>query len=129
MAFQDWSGTGYYSPTSVYGGGYGAGQFAQTPFGNQYLENEANRGTAFTRYLAEQGVDDYSGYGTWARGQLGRINQGYMAALATNPFLEFEGPGSYLSGLNLRNIYQGLSPVQRGENPAMYAGRTRWIPR
>lgn len=116
----------YYNPGSTYGGGRGLGEWASTPVGDNYLEN--NKEASFTRYLADRGIRDYTGLGEFARGQFGKIKTGYEAALGTNENLTWQ---NYLQGMgnNLENEYRRLTPEQRGENASLYSTRARYIPR
>jgi hypothetical protein len=117
--------SGFYDPQSNYGGtAFGLGQFPTTPIGNRYLEETPD--ASFARYLAQQGVDQFSGAGSWAQRQYPQVLTGYRAALGTNPFLPFQ---QYLSGLNLPQQYQQRTPIQRGINQAMVAPANRILPR
>lgn len=116
----------YYDANSQYGGNRPVGEWASTPVGNQYLED--NQQAAFTRFLADRGYRDFTGQGEFARNQYGKVQAGYEAALGTNENLKFT---DYLSGLGdkLQNQYLRMTPEQRGENVSAYSPRARYIPR
>lgn len=128
-------GYDYYDPNSTYG---------QTKYGNQYAQNaftntgagywymNQNDDAAWTRYAAPFMSGSGEGnFDRWLQSQKGRVYDAFQAALATNPNLNFYG--EFLPGLGgydeWMQRYQALSPEQRGENAARYAGSARWIPR
>jgi len=128
MATNPYNG-GYYQPYNTYGSqqyGYGLGDFAQTPLGGQYLED--NHDAAFTRYLANMGYNPTTNQGDFARQQFGKVDDAFKAAQATNPFLKFT---DYLNGVNgqIQNQWNSMTYQQRGENPGMFGIRARTIPR
>jgi hypothetical protein len=116
----------YYDPQSTYGGNRGVGEWASSPVGSQYLED--NQQAAYTRWLASNGYSNYTGLGEFARDQYSKVKTGYEAALGTNENLTFQG---YLSGLgdSISQQYARLTPEQRGENSRAYSPRARYIPR
>jgi hypothetical protein len=129
MATNSYSG-GFYNPYNTYGGqqyGYGLGQFAQTPLGGQYLED--NQDAAFTRFLANMGYDPSTNLGDYARQQFGKIGDAFKAAQATNPFLKFTDYLDQNGDQTIRNQFQSLTYQQRGENPGQFGIRARTIPR
>jgi len=121
---------GYYNPTNgVYGTSpaFGPG-FAHSDVGQRYWEN--NPQGAFTRWLAEKGVGQFTNFGKWAQGQYGDIRSGYQASLGDNPEMTFYGqPNSYLTSVNLADTWRSLPFQQRGAFPSLYATRARFLPR
>ncbi|HSE46798.1 MAG TPA: hypothetical protein VLA89_15875 [Gemmatimonadales bacterium] len=115
----------YYQTGNLYGGDkdYSTSPIVSGPTG--YLEQ--NPEAAYARHIAGfgGGSDPYSRF---VQQQYDRLyNQGYQAAAATNPNLTFQ---RYLTGFGdpfFRNLWANLTQTQRGENPAMFAGRPRWI--
>jgi len=105
---------------------YQPGQYATTPFGDQYLED--NHESAFTRWLAQNGYGDNSLRSEYARNQYSKVNEGYGAALATNPFLKFQ---DYLNtvGGTIGNDWNRLTAEERGETSRMFAPRARYVSR
>jgi len=115
--------TPFYTP----GGGYGADQnWMDTPIRRQ-MDQFAPQGV-YEAWLGNKGLGGFDAQGQFARGLYNRFGTGYMAAQRENPELSFE---RYLRGQtkarSIENMWAGLSPGQRGENPSLYAPRTRII--
>ncbi len=115
----------YFKPTSNYGStSYGSGQFATTPIGDTYLQNQKD--ASFTTWLGNQGFRDNTSIGDYARAQRSKINEGYGAAMAQNPNLRYFT--QYLNGDlagRLREDFSRMTPGQRGESQAQFAPRAR----
>lgn len=115
----------YFNPGTNYGSDIYSSPtgFSETPLGEQY--GEQNRGSTFTRWLAQHGFRDNSPIGDYARAQESKIGKGYEAALATNPNLRFR---NYLGpdfASRIRDDFARLTPGQRGESRAQFAPRAR----
>lgn len=111
-----------FNPTSQYGGNFAPGAFAQTGAGDYYQSQ--NPETVWTRRLA--GEDPFSARGQNLRGLWSQINEGYNAAVLTNPNLKIQ---DYVGGLNPDTLYNAQTAAQRGENPGRFAPRARTISR
>lgn len=118
----------YFDPRAGYGGqryGYNPGDFATSPVGDTYLEN--NRDAAFTRFAAERGIVENSPMGRYWSSQQDNLERGYEASLATNPFLKFQSFLRQQEGA-LRDRQARLTPEERGVNTSLNAPRARKIP-
>jgi hypothetical protein len=120
---------GWYDPTSAYGGDQGATGYVNAPVGNMYLQNQPL--AAYTRFLGGIGGLGDDAFSRWAQQQYQRAHQGFLAALATNPNLNFYR--DYLPQTGGMGEWQQrfgqLDPRSRGENPSLYTGPARWIQR
>ena len=113
------------------GAGYGSplGSLYDSPFVRDYLSPETP-GAEFESWLTGQGFGGFSRRDQFARGLSGRANAGFKAATLNNPFLtEREYLNQHLGNGFIDNIWAGLAPSQRGENPSLFAGRVRTIGR
>jgi hypothetical protein len=121
--------TGWFDPTSTYGGQWGTQGVTGTPFGSIYLRDNPN--VAYARYTSGFGGLGDDAFSKFVQSQYRNANAGYLSALATNPNLDFYR--DYLPGLGgeqfFRERFQGLAPSQRGENQGLWAPRARWITR
>lgn len=113
-----------FDPGSDYGGTFGQNTFPDTPVGEDYLQN--NPAAAWQRYTAQKGIDPLSNRGGVARTLLGRVNDAYEAALATNPLLRRQ---DFLRGIDPNQIMDLMTPAERGERPGLFSGRARTISR
>lgn len=114
----------FYNPASQYGA---KNDWATTPLVTNYLDPQIPQGV-YTNYLANQGFGGQDRRSQWARGMYGQTQSGYQAALRENPALSY---ASYLQKqfgpTGLQNMWAGLAPQQRGENPNSTVGATRMI--
>lgn len=98
-----------------------------TQLGQDYLEDNPN--VAWNRHLASLGFTqgDTSPFAEFARKQQQNAILGWQTALVENPTLALT---EYLTPLNrqrLAQMFQYLSPTQRGENQGRFVGPTRTI--
>lgn len=129
------------------GGGYGRtgrdpywnpGQFQQDPdfdwsdtpsIGGPsgYLEN--NPEAIWTRYMGQMGIglNDTSPFAQYMRQQYQNAYSGFQAGIADDPSLTFQQYLQDIGTPDYQRQFQNLSPQQRGENWARYAGPARWI--
>lgn len=114
---------GFFDPTSLYGG---TQNWYDTDFSRSYISPNVPRGE-FEKYLTEQGFGGETRRDQYTRGQYGRTQSGYEAALLTNPLLRYADYLRTLGGFD--GLWQGLTPDQRGEQPNRYAGPIRWTAR
>lgn len=118
-------GTSLFDPASVYGSTqYQPGEWADTGAGSMYLND--NPEVAWTRALAELGIDPSTAQGKFSRGQWTQVLEGYKAANLTNPNLRIE---DYVKTLNPNAMYQNQTAAERGETPQANTIRARTIGR
>lgn len=124
---QPYGGPNYYDPSSLYGARESAVTMPIVSGPNQFLANQPQAG--YARYTAPfaSGEDPFSRF---VRSQYGQAQQGYQAALATNPSLSFYN--NYLPGLGGENYFRqrflSLPASARGEQPGLLGGgRMRWF--
>ena len=116
----------FYSSGSAYGNP--TGDLYTSPFVRDYL-SPVTSGAEFEKFLTDQGYGGFNRQDQFARSQYGRTQTGYKAALLSNPLLSER---DYLSGLGggfFSNIWNALTPSQRGEQPNLWSGRARMIGR
>lgn len=124
MAGSGWS---FFDPSSSYGGTYAPGSFITAPAGTQYFNRNPRA------YWDQQTAPYASGNGAFDRFVQSRYtpwNQGYDAALGTNPELTVPqyGDQSGLSEKYFRGMFSNLAASQRGESASQYGGgRMRWL--
>lgn len=121
----------WYTPGGFGGtGNYGADQdWTQTPFTLQYMDPQIPRGV-YQDYLSRNGFGGFDRRSLFAQNQYGNTQSGYQAAVRENPTLTYH---DYLNqqfgaGNSLNDLWAGLAPEQRGENPSRFVGPTRFIP-
>ncbi len=131
MAFppSSWSnnagwGNQFYNPNTNYGGRWNPGDFASTPVGGVYFDQ--NPEAAWTRYTASRGVDALTNQGQFARSLFPQVYEGFQAAQATNPELRIT---DYIQGIDPFAMFDQQTASARGEQPAKFAPRTRTIAR
>jgi hypothetical protein len=96
-----------------------------------YLEQ--NQDAAFTRWMAQNGVSlsDMSPRAQFIRDQFKNTQTGFKTALASNPFLQYQGGAdSYLGKLDFPKLvfnFLKQSPRQRGLDDSRYGGPMRTI--
>lgn len=114
----------FYQPNA----GYGAEQkWRSTPFVQDFLDPEIPQGV-YTAYLNQHGFGGQDRKSQWARQQYGQTQSGYQAALRENPALTYRNYlGRQFANGGLENMWRGLAPSQRGENPGAWGGRTNVI--
>ncbi len=119
----------WFNPQSQYGQTYyQPNDFSQTPAGNSYYNQ--NLGAYYDRRTLPfaGGNDPFS---TFVRNRQSLFQQGYGAALGTNPNLTTQqyGNGLDLSEGGFRNAFNQQAAQLRGRNDSNYgAGRLRWSP-
>lgn len=117
-----------YQP-GTYGGIYGApggtNAFQDTPFGQQYLEDTPE--AAFFRELTRQGFGGLDRRSATAQSLYSRLQSGYKASLADNPFMPFAaGKDPYLSRFSFADLLRGMTPQQRQEGLPNFNLSSRW---
>jgi hypothetical protein len=117
----------YYNNQSDYGGQLGFG-WLDAPFGGTHYFNQPGAGNqaGYTAWSAPWG-GGYDPFSQWTQAQRPRINQGYEAALGTNPDLKWTDFLQALGGEHaMRAQFGNLSPQQRGENRASFVPPSNW---
>ncbi len=118
-------GTSFYDPTSAYGSTkYQPGEFAQTQAGEQFQGE--NPESAWTRTIAQLGIDPSTAKGKFARSLWPQVQEGYNAALLTNFELKLQ---DYINTLDPNAMYQNQTAAERGENPQANTIRARTLGR
>lgn len=115
----------FYDPNSTYGSDQ---NWYDTPFVKTEVD-PINQGGVFTAWLGQQGLGGFDRQSMFGKSLQSRYNSGYEGAQLNNPGLTFR---DYLSGQGsgqINDIWAGLTPGQRGENPSMFAPKARWIGR
>lgn len=120
-----------YQP-GTYGGIYGApggnNAYQDSPFGQQYLED--NPQAAFFRELTRQGFGGLDKRSQAAQSLYSQVLTGFKAASADNPFMRLaSGPDAYLPRLSFSDLLRQMTPQQRGENLPALNVTSRWQPR
>lgn len=123
MAFgnTNWN-TAFWKPGDTYGASY---DWYDTPL---VVENEPNQG-AFLRWITGQGRAGTTEKDRFGQALYNRTLSGYAAASSSNPMLTYR---EYLRGLGpsfVDDLWNQLTPQERGEDPSRFAGRARWIGR
>lgn len=116
----------YQGSSAAYGNP--TGSLYQTPFVRDYL-SPVTPGAEYEKFLTDQGYGGFDRRSQFGRGQYGRAQSGYKAALLSNPFLSER---DYLGGLGsgfFNDIWGTLAPSQHGEQPSLWSGRGRMIGR
>lgn len=92
-----------------------------------YLEQ--NQDASYNRWLSNLGYGqaNQTPYADWLRRQFQETQLGFKTALAENPLLTYQNYLQKLSVPNLRLVWRGLSPRQRGEYPSRFGGPVRTI--
>ena len=112
---------GYATP-----GGVGSGLGTLDPFGRTFYEENPEAG--WYDYLAELGVDDYSGLGRFSRGIYGDTYGRYQANLARDTLNRTEDPNlnwvDYMRTQSPKDQFSQLGPQERGERDTP---RLRWL--
>lgn len=117
----------FYNPSGSYGSPLG--NLYDSGFVRDFLSPETP-GAEFEAFLTRQGFGGFGRKDQFARGLAGRANTGFKTASLNNPFLtERDYLNQHLGSGFIDNIWAGLAPSQRGENPSMFAPRTRTIGR
>jgi hypothetical protein len=105
----------------------GVQDWTQTPFVREFLDPEVPRGV-YHSFLSNQGFGGLDRRSTWAQNQYQNTNTGYQSALRERPDLRYSDYlTSQFGGTGLGNIWAGLAPEQRGENPTRWSPNTRLI--
>lgn len=115
---------GFFDPTSQYGGNQ---QWQTTPLVRDYIEPEIPRGV-YTDFLSQNGFGGMDRRNMWARNQYGQTQEGYQAAITRNPNLSYRNYLATQFPQGMQNMWAGLTPGQRGEQPSQFVGPTRIIP-
>ena len=113
------SGSAYGNPT---------GDLYTSPFSRDYL-SPVTPGAEFEKFLTDQGYGGFDRQSQFGRSQSGRAQQGYKAAILSNPLLSERDYYNQLGGGFFGNIWNALTPSQRGESPSTFSGRARMIGR
>jgi hypothetical protein len=116
--------TPFFDPRATYGWA-GSVPFGQTQLGDVF-RNDTNPEGEFTRWLASQGYGGVDTKSEQARSLLSRFEAGYGAVKTTNPQYKWT---DYLAGINLPDVFAGMSPEARGEQASRYTGPIRWAMR
>lgn len=123
MPFQNtnWN-TAFWQPGNTYGADF---DWYDTPLVN---ENEPAQG-AFLRWVTGQGRAGTTEQDRFAQSLYNRTQSGYQAASSSNPMLTYR---EYLDQLGPNfsdNLWNQLTPQERGADPGQFAGRVRVIGR
>jgi hypothetical protein len=106
-----------------------------TPFVENFVSPQVPRGE-FERWLGTQNVGGPAGGGgqlngfnrqaQFYRSLYGQTQNGYQAALLNNPALSYRNYlQDYFGNGQAADLWNALTPQQRGENPAQFSPRVR----
>lgn len=110
------------------GSGYGGTQdWRTTPLVTDFLDPDIPRGV-FNSYLTGQGFGGLDRRSTWGQNQYSNTQTGYQSALRENPALSYlDYLGQQFGNNGFQNLWAGLAPEQRGEQPSRWSPQTRFI--
>lgn len=132
MAFGGGWNTSFWNPSSTYGGKGFTGQsqdWYDTDATKYFFDPSPGEKGEFLRYLQGQGAGGFDRRSLFAQSMFGRTSQGFEAAQQSNPGLLYREYLGTLGPSFVDNIWRGLTPEQRGENPARFASPVRWMSR
>ena len=112
----------FYKPTSMYGS-------TQNWYDTPIVRQSSSFDQEYEKYLTDQGFGGLNQKGDFARSLADRAKAGFGAAQLNNPALTNR---QYLADLGsdfLERARAAATPVQRGEQWAVMAPRSRWTPR
>jgi hypothetical protein len=112
-------GNPWYDPGSSYGSSQ---NWFTTPFSRDYMSPQVPQGE-FMAYLSNNGLGGFDRASQFGQSLYGKSQSGWQAAKLNNPELSYRDYlNQYLGGNGIRNIWAGMSPDQRGEQPGRYMG-------
>lgn len=115
-------GSPFYNPKFDYWRGNEFPFLRGQPSAN-WLYGENNPQGPWTAMLSSLGFGGLDPKGQWGRSLYGRAGEGYAAAHAANPVVNWQ---DYLKTLDIPTMYAGLSPAEKGYNDAQFGGPVRW---
>jgi hypothetical protein len=109
-------------------GTYGGSQnWDTTPFVKQFLDPEIPRGV-YHSYLSGQGLGGLDRRSQWSQNQYANTQTGYQSALRERPDLSYlDYLGTQFGNNGMQNMWLGMAPEQRGEQPGRWQPNTRMI--